>query len=90
MLFGLLIKSRQPLIHMVPDELQTVYRPKDHEPRLFAEDRYLMLSRLAAPGMTRAEAWHSLGRALGAMAEQHGGRFLYIKSAADCNPSGRS
>lgn len=82
-LFDLLIRSKLAVIHAVPDELQSVYRPKDHEPRLFAEDRYLMLSRLAAPGMTRSQAWHSLNAALGAQAQMHGGLFLYIKSRAD-------
>lgn len=83
-LFALLIKSKLPIIHLVPDELEAVYRPKDFEPKLFAEDRYLMLSRLAAPGMTRSEAWHSLSRDLGARVERFGGKFLYLKSAADC------
>lgn len=83
-LFDLLVKSRLPIIHAIPDELQSVYRPKDYEPRLFAEDRYLMLSRLAAPRMSRAEAWHSLNSALGAEAKKNGGLFLYIRTLADC------
>ena len=101
-LFRLLIapKCRLPIIHAVPDAFGLVYRPKDEEPRLFAEDRYLMLHRevvdhderasqnaamQASQGPTRSELWHGVNAALGSAARAQGGKFLYIRSAADCH-----
>ena len=71
-----------PVIKMIPDELATVYRPKDDEPRMFAEGRYLLLSRLAAKTGRRFDAWHGINAALAGLAVKDG-VSLYVRRADD-------
>lgn len=59
-----LIAAKAPMIRVVPDALATVYRPKEDEPRLFAEGRLLLLSRVAAAGKGRSAAWHGVNDAI--------------------------
>ena len=55
-----LIEAKLPMIRVVPDPLATVYRPKEDEPRQFAEGRLLLLSRVCKAGMSRYDAWHEI------------------------------
>ena len=52
------------MIRVVPDQLATVYRPKGDEPPLFADGNYLLLARVAAPGISRSDAWHGINDAI--------------------------
>ena len=73
-----------PMIRAVPDALAMVYRPKCDEPRQFAEGRLLLLSRVAAPGSSRSEAWHGINSALADFAcSEPGGLSVYARSARD-------
>ena len=73
-----------PMIRAVPDALAMVYRPKCDEPRQFAEGRLLLLSRVAAPGSSRSEAWHGINSALADFAcAAPGGLSVYARSARD-------
>ncbi len=74
---GELVSRKIPFIKMIPDELATVYRPKDDEPILFAEDRYLLLSRIASKADSRYNAWHGINQALEDMAMRNG-TSLYV------------
>ncbi len=76
-----LIARKVPFIKMVPDELSIVYRPKEDEPALFAEDRYLLLSRVASKDGRRYDAWHGINEALANLARQNG-VSLYVCRAA--------
>ena len=53
-----------------------VYRPKADEPILFAEARYLLLSRVAT-GLGRGAAWHGINDALVGIAAE-GGTSVYV------------
>lgn len=67
------------MIRVVPDALEMVYRPKGDEPGQFAAGRLLLLSRVAAPGLSRHDAWHGMNDALGAIATAvDGGVSLYV------------
>ena len=61
------------------DPLEMVYRPKHDEPALFAEGRFLVISRVAASGTGRGVAWHGINDALGEIAHASGGVSLYVK-----------
>ena len=52
------------MIRVVPDALATVYRPKEDEPRQFAEGRLLLLSRVCKAGVSRYDAWHGVNDAI--------------------------
>ena len=79
-----LIDRGAPMIMAVPDQLALVYRPKGDEPRQFAEGRLLLLSRVAAPGVSRYDAWHGINDALAGFATAApGGLSLYATSATD-------
>ena len=67
-----------PMVRAVPDPLAMVYRPKADEPRRFAEGRLLLLSRVAAPGVSRYDAWHGINAALADIAAPHGGTSVYV------------
>ena len=72
------------MIRAVPDPLALVYRPKGDEPRQFADGRLLLLSRVAAPGSSRYDAWHGINDALANFATSTtGGLSLYATSATD-------
>ena len=73
-----------PMIRAIPDPLAMVYRPKGDEPRQFADGRLLLLSRVAAPGASRYDAWHGINDALADFAALRGnGAAVYATSAAD-------
>ncbi len=79
-----LIARGAPMIRAVPDPLALVYRPKGDEPRQFADGRLLLLSRVAAPGSSRYDAWHGINDALADFATSTaGGLSLYATSATD-------
>ena len=59
-----LIEAKLPMIRVVPDALATVYRPKEDEPRQFAEGRLLLLSRVCKAGVSRYDAWHGVNDAI--------------------------
>ena len=63
-----LIEAKLPMIRVVPDALATVYRPKEDEPRQFAEGRLLLLSRVCKAGVRRYDAWHGVNDAIAAAA----------------------
>ena len=63
-----LIDAKLPMIRVVPDALATVYRPKEDEPRQFAEGRLLLLSRVCKAGVSRYDAWHGVNDAIAAAA----------------------
>ena len=67
-----------PLVKAEQDPLATVYRPKGDEPGLFAAGRYLLLSRVSAPGTGRGAAWHGINGALAALAGNSGGTAVYV------------
>ena len=67
-----------PMARVVPDALETVYRPKADEPPQFAAGRLLLLSRVAAAGLSRHDAWHGVNDAIAAMAVKSGGTALYV------------
>ena len=67
-----------PMIKAVPDPLAMVYRPKGDEPRQFADGRLLLLSRVAAPGVSRYDAWHGINAALAEIATPQGGTSVYV------------
>jgi len=67
-----------PMIKAVPDPLAMVYRPKGDETRQFAEGRLCLLSRVAAPGVSRYDAWHGINDALAEIAAPGGGTSLYV------------
>ena len=54
------------MIRVVPDALATVYRPKEDEPRQFADGRLLLLSRVCKAGVSRYDAWHGVNDAIAA------------------------
>ncbi len=75
-----LVRRGIPMIRAVPDALAMVYRPKGDEPGQFASGRLLLLSRVAAPGLSRYDAWHGMNAALGEMATAgEGGVALYVR-----------
>ena len=59
-----LIEAKLPMIRVVPDDLATVYRPKEDEPRQFADGRLLLLSRVCKAGVSRYDAWHGVNDAI--------------------------
>ncbi len=67
-----------PMARVVPDALETVYRPKEDEPPLFAAGRLLLMSRVAAAGKSRYDAWHDVNDAIADMAVKSGGAALYV------------
>ena len=69
-----------PIVRAVPDALAMVYRPKGDEPGQFAAGRLLLLSRVAAPGLSRYDAWHGMNDALAEIATAvEGGVSLYVR-----------
>jgi len=78
-----LVERGAPMIRAVPDQLAMVYRPKGDEPRQFADGRLLLLSRVAAPGSSRYDAWHGINDALADFATRGSGVSLYVTSARD-------
>lgn len=71
-LFAALVSGGFPIIKAIPDSLAMVYRPKGDEPTLFAEGRLLYLSRVAASGENRYDAWHGINDAMVGMADLKG------------------
>lgn len=67
-----------PMARVVPDALETVYRPKEDEPPQFAAGQLLLLSRVAAASMSRHDAWHGVNDAIADMAVKSGGAALYV------------
>lgn len=49
------------------------------DPAQFAAGRLLLLSRVAAAGDSRSNAWHSLNDAIAEMALDSGGTALYVR-----------
>lgn len=82
MAFAALARSGAPLVRASPDPLAMVYRPKRDEPRLFAARRYLVLSRVAAPGVSRYDCWHGINAALARIAAVTGGAAVYARREA--------
>ena len=78
-----LVAAGAPMVRAVPDPLAVVYRPKEDEPRLFAAGKLLLLSRIAAAGMRRCDAWHGINDALAEIARK-GGTAVYLRRAGDC------
>ena len=76
--FAELAAAGFPLVRAVQDPLSTIYRPKGDEPGLFATGRYLLLSRVSAPGTGRGAAWHGINGALAALAGKSGGTAVYV------------
>ena len=74
-----LIARGAPMIRAVPDPLAMVYRPKGDEPGQFASGRLLLLSRVAAPGVSRYDAWHGINAALDDFALSGAGCALYVR-----------
>ena len=81
-MFAELAAAGFPLVRAVQDPLSTIYRPKGDEPGLFAADRYLLLSRVSAPGAGRGAAWHGINDALAALARNSGGVAVYVHRVA--------
>ena len=79
--FAGLTMSNYPIIRAVQDPLALVYRPKGDEPGLFASRHYLLLSRVAAEGCGRGEAWHGINDALANIAAV-GGTSVYVRREA--------
>ena len=77
--FGELVRRGFPVIRGSQDPLQMVYRPKEDEPRLFSEGRYLLLSRVFAEGTPRGVGWHGMNDALAGMALAGGGASAYVR-----------
>lgn len=77
-----LVARGAPMIRAVPDPLAMVYRPKGDEPGQFAAGRLLLLSRVAAPGVSRYDAWHGINAALEDFALAAEGAALYVKPGA--------
>lgn len=83
---AMLAERGAPIIKAVPDPLAMVYRPKGDEPRQFADGRLLLLSRVAAPGVSRYDAWHGINDAIASFAmAAKGGLSLYVTSTKDFN-----
>ena len=80
--FAELAAAGFPLVRAVQDPLSTIYRPKGDEPGLFATGRYLLLSRVSAPGVGRGAAWHGINDALAALARNSGGAAVYVHRVA--------
>ena len=80
--FAELAAAGFPLVRAVQDPLSTIYRPKGDEPGLFAAGRYLLLSRVSAPGAGRGAAWHGINDALAALARNSGGAAVYVHRVA--------
>jgi len=76
--FAELSREGVPFVRVVQDPLARVYRPKGDEPGLFAAGRYLLLSRVSAPGIGRGAAWHGINDALAAVALRGGGAAVYV------------
>ena len=77
-LMDALVATGAPMVRMVPDPLATVYRPKEDEPPLFAAGKLLLLSRVAAAGMSRSEAWHGINDVLADVACANG-TAVYVR-----------
>lgn len=63
-----LLRTDAPMIRVVPDALERVYRPKGDEPRLFAQGQLLLLSRPSL-AVRRLAAWQGLNEAIAGMAQ---------------------
>ena len=77
-LLDALVAAGAPMVRVVPDPLATVYRPKEDEPPLFAAGKLLLLSRVAAIGLSRSEAWHGINDALADIACANG-TAVYVR-----------
>ena len=80
-LFKALGEAGLPAVKAVPDALASVYRPKGAETAAFAERRLFLLSRVAAPALSRQDAWHGINDALGLAAKLHGRSFHVVPKA---------
>ena len=78
-----LVAAGSPMVRVVPDPLAMVYRPKEDEPGLFAAGKLLLLSRVAAAGMSRSVAWHEINDVLADIACQGGGTAVYVRGRGD-------
>ena len=67
-----------PIVRVLPDPLEAIYRPKEDEPAAFAAGRLLKLSRIAGAGESRYGAWHSLNDAIAEMALASAGAAVYV------------
>lgn len=70
--FAELLRRGFPVIRGSQDPLEMVYRPREDEPRLFAEGRYLVLSRVFAEGTARGVGWHGINDALAEIGRRRG------------------
>ena len=77
--WGELMRRDAPIIRASQYPLAMVYRPKGDEPGLFAEGRYLVLSRVVALGTARGVGWHGINDALEEIVCAGGGVGLYVK-----------
>lgn len=77
--FAELVRRGFPVIRGSQDPLQMVYRPKEDEPRLFSEGRYLLLSRVFSEGTPRGVGWHGMNDALAQLAIAGGGVSAYVR-----------
>ena len=77
--FAELAKRGAAVVRGSQDPLEMVYRPKEDEPSLFAEGRYLLLSRVFADGTPRGAGWHGMNDALARMALAQGGVSAYVR-----------
>ena len=78
--FQALVRRGFPIIRGSQDPLALVYRPKDDEPQLFAERRYLVLSRVFADGTARGVGWHGINDALAEIGRGRG-TSVYVQRA---------
>ncbi len=77
--FAELVRHGFPIVRGSQDPLEMVYRPKEDEPKLFSESRYLLLSRVFAEGTPRGVGWHGMNDALASMALTGGGVSVYVR-----------
>lgn len=78
-LFAELVRLGKPVLRASPKPLFSVCRPTGEEPRLFAEKRYLVISRVAGPDAAAGVAWHGLNAALDDIALATGGIGVYVR-----------
>lgn len=78
--FQELVRRGFPVIRGSQDPLELVYRPKNDEPQLFAERRYLVLSRVFADGTARGVGWHGINDALAEVGRARGAS-VYVRGS---------
>lgn len=77
--FAELVRRDFPIVRGSQDPLEMVYRPREDEPKLFSEGRYLLLSRVFAEGTPRGVGWHGMNDALAGLALADGGVSAYVR-----------